>query len=264
MRVASISKPITAAAVRKLISDDKLTESTEDLSAAQAQRARRRRTGWTLARRDGGPVARSQGRLGHPAVGLRPDVLGSRAANELKLEGAATAEDIIRWMMTRPLSFDPGERSAYSNFGYNLLGRVIERVSRKPYMTYLRQEILKPAGINPKQMWLGQTDPDQRNPREPQYNQPCNVDVMDAHGGIVVSSPVLCDYLEHYWISGRPRAAGAKGQVWTFFGSMPGTSAIAHQRADGINFACGFNGRHGDASLDALTAELNQLMNASK
>jgi hypothetical protein len=87
---------------------------------------------------------------------------------------------------------------------------------------------------------------------------------MDSHGGVVISSPTLCEYLDAYWISGEPRKPGEKGYVYTFFGSMPGTSAIAHQRADGINFAAEFNGRHGDANQDRLTAELNKLIDGLK
>ena len=32
-------------------------------------------------------------------------------------------------MLRQPLDFDPGNEYAYSNFGYCLLGRVIEKVS---------------------------------------------------------------------------------------------------------------------------------------
>ena len=45
------------------------------------------------------------------------------------------------------LLFAPGEDYAYTSFGYVLLSAVIEKVSKKPFMDYLSEEILKPLGI---------------------------------------------------------------------------------------------------------------------
>ena len=39
---------------------------------------------------------------------------------------------ILRYMLAQPLDFEPGARFAYSNFGYCLLGRAIEKVSGRP------------------------------------------------------------------------------------------------------------------------------------
>ena len=36
----------------------------------------------------------------------------------------------------------------YSNFGYCVLGRVIENVTGQSYLAYIRSEILAPLGIN--------------------------------------------------------------------------------------------------------------------
>ena len=44
-------------------------------------------------------------------------------------------------MLCRPLDFDPGSEYAYSNFGYCLLGRVIEKRSGQDYETYVRKEV---------------------------------------------------------------------------------------------------------------------------
>jgi N-acyl-D-amino-acid deacylase len=59
---------------------------------------------------------------------------------------------IIRFTMGRPLDFDPGTACAYSNFGYCVLGRVIEAVSRRPYEQFVQQQILAPLGINRMQL----------------------------------------------------------------------------------------------------------------
>lgn len=45
------------------------------------------------------------------------------------------------------LRFEPGSRYAYSNLGYSLLGVVIEKVTGESYESYLRRELLIPAGL---------------------------------------------------------------------------------------------------------------------
>jgi CubicO group peptidase (beta-lactamase class C family) len=260
MRVASISKPITAAAIDRLMAAGQLGRDTKvlpllKLEPPAAVRLDRRWHDVTV-----GELLQHKGGWDIKELGFDPMFSGPRAARELILNRKPKPEDMIRWMMSQPLQFDPGARSAYSNFGYCILGRVIESASHRTYLQYVRQEVFRPAGIDPRQVWLAHVDPDKRDPREPEYNQPCNVDIMDAHGGIVIASPTLCKYLDAYRISGEPRKRSEKGYVYTFFGSMPGTSAIAHQRTDGNNFACAFNGRHKGASLEDLTKELNRLV----
>jgi N-acyl-D-amino-acid deacylase len=49
-------------------------------------------------------------------------------------------------MKGMPLDFDPGAKFAYSNFGYIVLGRVIERASGMPYDAYVRARVLEPVG----------------------------------------------------------------------------------------------------------------------
>ena len=46
-----------------------------------------------------------------------------------------------------PPDFEPGERWSYSDFGYVLLGLVIERVSGRPYGDYLADRLFDPLGM---------------------------------------------------------------------------------------------------------------------
>ncbi|MGQ8364385.1 serine hydrolase domain-containing protein [Glaciecola sp. 1036] len=46
------------------------------------------------------------------------------------------------------LVFSPGESYAYSNIGYSLLARIIEKVSGQNWEAYIRQNILLPAGLS--------------------------------------------------------------------------------------------------------------------
>jgi CubicO group peptidase (beta-lactamase class C family) len=57
------------------------------------------------------------------------------------------SDDVIRRFGTRPLDFEPGSRYSYSNTGYLILGRVIEKVSGESYEAFLSRRILKPLGL---------------------------------------------------------------------------------------------------------------------
>jgi D-alanyl-D-alanine carboxypeptidase len=46
-----------------------------------------------------------------------------------------------------PFEFEPGERYAYSNCGYVLLGSIIERVSGRKYRDFLKTEMFDPLGM---------------------------------------------------------------------------------------------------------------------
>ncbi len=66
-----------------------------------------------------------------------------------------TCETILRDSLEGSLDFSPGARYAYSNVGYCILGRVIERIARVPYEAYVRSQILEPSGA--ARMRLGLT-----------------------------------------------------------------------------------------------------------
>jgi len=56
---------------------------------------------------------------------------------------------LIEWTLrSRPLDHSPGQQYAYSNFGYCVLGRVIEKVTGQPYAALCAITVLKRCGIN--------------------------------------------------------------------------------------------------------------------
>ncbi len=55
--------------------------------------------------------------------------------------------DYVRLFGHRASEFTPGSREAYSNYGYVLLGAVIERRTGQSYHTYVHDHIFKPAGM---------------------------------------------------------------------------------------------------------------------
>lgn len=56
------------------------------------------------------------------------------------------------------LLFDPGSRYAYSNTGYSLLGMIVEKVSGQSYESFLREDLLLPAGLNETGYFLPEWD----------------------------------------------------------------------------------------------------------
>jgi N-acyl-D-amino-acid deacylase len=166
-RIDSVSKPITAVAILKLVEEGRL-----DLDA---------RAFSLLDQLTPPPGAGVDPRLFEISIrhllyhaggwdaGRSSDPMGRfrEAAATLKVPLPASAETIIRYMMGRPLDFDPGTQHAYSNFGYCLLGRVIEKVSGRSYEDYVREHLLKPIAIT--NMRIGRTLREHRFPGEVCY-----------------------------------------------------------------------------------------------
>ena len=59
-----------------------------------------------------------------------------------------TQEDVLKHIAQKGLLFTPGTQTAYSNVGYYLLARIIEKVSGKSYSTYLKENIFDPLKMN--------------------------------------------------------------------------------------------------------------------
>ena len=58
-----------------------------------------------------------------------------------------TLQDYVSLYGKRELEFEPGSRWRYSNYGFLLLGVLIEKVSGQSYYDYVRDHIFKPAGM---------------------------------------------------------------------------------------------------------------------
>ncbi|HEV3259408.1 MAG TPA: serine hydrolase domain-containing protein [Gemmataceae bacterium] len=266
LRIASVTKPITAAAIRTLVRQRKLSLDTKvfpllGLKPPAGRKADPRLKDITvrhlLEHRGGWDLKKTFDPMFRPL----------EIAAALGRPGPAGARDVVRYMMGQPLQFKPGARESYSNFGYCVLGRVIEKVTGQSYVAYVRQKILAPLGV--RSVELGRSLPRDRNRREPLYVDPGKgrnllkpqskelvpapdgtfyLEAMDSHGGLIASSRDLLRFADAYWLSGEPRKGN--GETWTFFGSLPGTHAMVMQRPDGVNVAALFNQRTDPSGLD--------------
>jgi CubicO group peptidase (beta-lactamase class C family) len=55
--------------------------------------------------------------------------------------------DYVKLFGSRPVAFEPGSRFEYSNYGFILLGRIIELVSGEHYQQYVQEHIYLAAGM---------------------------------------------------------------------------------------------------------------------
>lgn len=58
-----------------------------------------------------------------------------------------TLADYVKLYGSRPAAFEPGSRMEYSNYGFILLGRLIEIVSGESYDAYVQKHVFAPAGM---------------------------------------------------------------------------------------------------------------------
>jgi D-alanyl-D-alanine carboxypeptidase len=58
-----------------------------------------------------------------------------------------TIADVIELNGARGPSFEPGTSIEYSNYGFMLLGAIVEKVSGTSYMDYVREHVFGPAGM---------------------------------------------------------------------------------------------------------------------
>jgi CubicO group peptidase (beta-lactamase class C family) len=169
-RIASISKTITSAAIFRLIDEGKLRLSDKVFSIVKL--TPHLSPGKHVDPRIATITVRHC--LQHTAGWDRSKGFDPMGANEAEAMAKAlgislpvSREDIIRYTLGRPLDFNPGTAYAYSNFGYIVLGRVIEAVSKASYEAFVLKEVLNPLGI--KQMRLGKNFLSDRAPDEVIY-----------------------------------------------------------------------------------------------
>lgn len=212
-RIASLSKPITAVAILQLIEkrllnlDDRIYEKLRMADAINQPSCDPRLAKITvehlLEHRGGWDRKQS----------FDPMFKSVRFADQLGIRAPANSTDIIRAMMPQKLDFDPGQRYAYSNFGYCLLGRLIEKITAQSYEDYVKLNVLAPLGIH--SMRLGNTKLAARKKNEVRYYHPHRaesifakskheqvaspyggwfLEAMDSHGGWLASAQDLATF----------------------------------------------------------------------
>lgn len=275
MRIASVSKPITAVAIMMLIQQGKLTPGTLVVP---------------LLRKAGLPAPTADERwndvtvqhlLNHTGgwdreVSKDPMFQVISTAKALNLKKPTRPTDIIRWQLTKSLDFAPGQKYAYSNFGYSILGRLVAIVSGQRYEDWVAENILVARGM--KDTRLGKTRLADRGPTEVRYHMQTmtkhapfwgggskatrsldpktvphveepygrwDLEVMDSHGGWVSSAPDLLRFVAGLDDAGGPLMSKAMHDVMLSEPGPPVAGPI-------VWYGCGWSVRSAGSGRSSL------------
>ncbi len=272
-RIASVSKPITSVAVMGLIEEGRLHLSDRVFGdgSVLGERFGKQPYGSHVTEITIEHLLTHTGG-GWSNEGPDPDPMFIRARSN--------THQLIAWVLDNmPLRHPPGERFAYSNFGFCVLGRVIEERTGMSYERYLRDHVLRPCGVTGMEL-AGNRLSDRRrlevnyvgaNGEKP-YGM--NVARMDAHGGWIATPTDLVRFLVRVdgfatrtdilkpetlraMTTGSLANTGyAKGWMvnnrsnWWHNGSLPGTTAIMVRTSGGMCWAALTNIRRPGSKMD--------------
>lgn len=276
-RIASLSKPITAVAIYRLVEMGRLRTNERVFG-------RRGILGAQVPRiRDARAARITVDQLLTHSAGLGTN----NHSDPMFQYPQLSADDLIRRIMaTRSLDFAPGRGHAYSNFGYCVLGRVIEQRSGMSYEAFVQQHVLRRAGVRAMQIGGNRLADRARgevvyHPQKDVSPYGMNVARMDSHGGWIASAPDLVRLLNHVdGFSGArdilsrrsiasmtrpgPRSPNyARGwsvnrqNNWWHTGGLPGTTSIMVRTFHGFTWAALTNTR---IPRSNMTLQLDRLM----
>ncbi|MEM7245655.1 MAG: TonB family protein [Acidobacteriota bacterium] len=144
-RVGSLSKPWTSVAILQLVDEGRLSLDRPLLDQVD----------WARSFEDVDPrwrrvtVRQLLQHRGGLDRNLTPEPTWSlpAVASDLGLSRALEPRDLITWRLSRPLDFEPGERFAYSNFGYVILGALLEELTGQSLEERIRERVLDPIDV---------------------------------------------------------------------------------------------------------------------
>ncbi|HVE32992.1 MAG TPA: serine hydrolase domain-containing protein [Gemmatimonadaceae bacterium] len=109
-----------------------------------------------------------------------------------EMQKPQTVDAIITEYATRPLDFEPRSRYSYSNTGFLILGRVIEKVSGQPFGSVLSTRIFQPLNLS-------------RTAYEPKMS---GADMARGYTSFALADPFPADPEAAGW-------AGPAGAIWS-------------------------------------------------
>jgi CubicO group peptidase (beta-lactamase class C family) len=255
-RIASLSKQITSVAIMRLLEQGRISLGQKVFGAGAI-------LGTTYGTQPYGAGITDitvEQLLHHTGGGWPND-----GSDPMFTNPSMTAAQLIAWTLdNRPLDTVPGTAYAYSNFGYCVLGRVIEKITGTSYADAVQALVLQPAGVGT--MRIGGGTLASRAPNEVRYygqngENPYayNVPRMDAHGGWIASATDLArilvrvdgssrkpDMLSSATITTMTTASTANasyaagwsvnGPNWWHTGGLPGTATEQARTTSRGNF----------------------------
>lgn len=247
-RVASVSKPITRVAVARVIADTSLEMNSKVFGNNSV-------LGGQFSTPSNNPKIVDitvEHLIGHRGGWVNVNKNGDKSDPMFAYTGT-DHKGLIEWTLKNyPLGYDPGTDDAYSNFGYSLLGRVIETRTGKGYEAYVRDTILKPAGASGMVIG-GDKEADRKSNEVKYYGGGAYSSVkpqrFDAHGGWIATPIDLLRFLRHETVLGNS---------YGHYGEMSGTTSVLRRRSDGFSMAAVSN--KSNDSTEAMNAMLTEIV----
>lgn len=247
-RVASVSKPITRVAVMRVVQDTNLETSSKVFGAGSV-------LGGSYPTPAGNPKIDDitvQHLIGHRGGWVNINKGGDKSDPMFAYSGTGHS-GLITWTLDNyPLGFDPGADNSYSNFGYSLLGRVIEAKTGKGYEAYVRDAILKPAGASGMVIG-GDKEADRKSNEVKYYGGGAYSSVkpqrFDAHGGWIATPIDLLRFMKH---------ESVLEASYGHNGAMSGTKSVLSRASDGTAYAVISNSSNG--GTDQLGAMMKEII----
>jgi CubicO group peptidase (beta-lactamase class C family) len=273
LRIASVSKPITSVTIMSLVEQGKLALSKRVFGKGAVLG-----TGYgTLPYKQYVEEITVEHLLNHTCGGWSnsgPD------RDPMFTNPRMDHSELISWTLDNlPIHSVPGTKHAYSNFGYCVLGRIIEKVTGAKYVDYVRDNVLQRCGISAIEI-AGNTLADRRPNEAVYYGQggenPYRMQVarMDAHGGWIATPTDLVRFAVRVdGVAGKadilkpetlrtmttpsPVSNGyALGWMvnrqnnWWHNGSLPGTISLMVRTSGGLCWAAMTNTRRPGSQID--------------
>ena len=164
-RIASISKSITSIAVHQLIEDGTLSYDTEVMSGLDVNPL----WGWRVdPRLDSVTVDHL---LTHTSGMYSQDnvyVVDGVVAAAHGVGQPTTRKEMASYIVANPFLFDPGTAWDYNNYGYIMLGMLVEQVTGQDFPEFVFENIFRPVGVSRAR--LPHTLPSDRAPTETTYD----------------------------------------------------------------------------------------------
>lgn len=145
--LASLSKSITAVATLQLVErgklglDDRVFDHLRNIPPPRGARVDPRLAGVTVRQCLNHSGGWDRAVTGDP-INWEPQI-----CRAFRVRSPLSAPQLISFIQTVPLNFNPGTDSKYSNVGYIILGEVIAKISGQPYDRYVISNVLEPMGI---------------------------------------------------------------------------------------------------------------------
>lgn len=173
----------------------------------------------------------------------------SERTRELGLKEPVSTNEAAGLILGLPLDADPGKEYIYSNFGFTLLGKVIEIVTGKPYESWIKEKVVQPM-LDPKHWFITTTARKDKHADESDYYSTRTIPTWDAYrwdvcqgaGGWVVPTDELAEFF-------AKRFSGP-GWHYTLFGSYCGAVTVMHLRDDTLTYVANVNYRRGNGPSD--------------